>query len=183
MNSLFAPSPASEFVSPCFQVGGGREGSQFSRETCQSRYHTYVCRVQSSFWRLPKYWLPTPSPRVCPLSAPKAGGLHSRRVVRGSILWKTPDIGLASSSKNSLRYDPSTFEDSSPSPAPPPRLLVPAHFLLTYASVNYCDIFVQYYAAKKNTPNCTYAMSHNILNVPTGTNFAGFFYTNKSMLH
>ncbi len=31
--------------------------------------------------------------------------------------------------------------------------------------------------------HCTYAMIRNILNVPTGTNFAGFFYTNKSMLH
>jgi hypothetical protein len=65
----------------------------------------------------------------------------------------------------------------------PPRLPVPAHFLLTSASVNYCDIFVQYYTAKKNIHNCTYSMSLNILNVPTGTNFAGFFYTNKSMLH
>jgi hypothetical protein len=35
---------------------------------------------------------------------------------------------------------------------PPPGLPVPAHFLLTYASVNYCDIFVQYYAAKKIHP-------------------------------
>ena len=28
-----------------------------------------------------------------------------------------------------------------------------------------------------------YAMSLNILNAPTGTRFAGFFYTNKSKLH
>jgi hypothetical protein len=27
-----------------------------------------------------------------------------------------------------------------------------------------------------------YAMSPNILNAPTGTRFAGFFYTNKSKL-
>ncbi len=35
---------------------------------------TYVSRVQSSVWRLPKYWHPTPSP-----PAPKAGwgGTHS----------------------------------------------------------------------------------------------------------
>jgi hypothetical protein len=28
-----------------------------------------------------------------------------------------------------------------------------------------------------------YAMRPNILNAPTGTRFAGFVYTNKSMLH
>jgi hypothetical protein len=47
-----------------------------------------------------------------------------------------------------------------------------------YTLGNYCDISMQYYAAKNYKHNCTYAMSRNILNVPTGTHFAGFFYTN-----
>ncbi len=40
---------------------------------------TYILRVQSCVWRLPKYWPFTPfSPyRVCPPPAPKAGGTHS----------------------------------------------------------------------------------------------------------
>jgi hypothetical protein len=40
-------------------------------------HHMYICRVQSCVWRLPKYWPPPPPPssqRVCPPSAPKAGG-------------------------------------------------------------------------------------------------------------
>ena len=55
---------------------------------------------------------------------------------------------------------------------------VPAHFSTHHASVNYCDISMQYCAAKKYTHHFTYAMSRNILNVLTGTHFAGFFYTN-----
>jgi hypothetical protein len=47
-----------------------------------------------------------------------------------------------------------------------------------YTLVNYCDISMQYYAAKEYTHHCTYVMSRNILNVLTGTHFAGFFYTN-----
>ncbi len=44
---------------------------------------TYVCRVQSSVWRLPKYWPPTPSPpSECVLPRTK-GTLHTRRAVRG----------------------------------------------------------------------------------------------------
>jgi hypothetical protein len=63
---------------------------------------TYVCRVQSSVWRLPKYWSPTPFP--VPPPAPKAGGggTHSPGG-EGSLFWKTPDIGLASYSIISLR--------------------------------------------------------------------------------
>ncbi len=73
---------------------------------------TYVCRVQSSVWRLPKYW-PPPSPNFHPasVSSPRTlgggGGIHTRRAVRGvggSIFWKTPDIGLASYSIISLRF-------------------------------------------------------------------------------
>ncbi len=54
---------------------------------------TYECRVQSSVWRLPKYWPPTPSPPSECVLPP-----HQSRAVRwwGSIFWKTPDIGLAS---------------------------------------------------------------------------------------
>ncbi len=49
--------------------------------------NTYICRVQSSVWRLPKYW---PPPH--PLSTQRRGGG-----------WKTPDIGLASYSMIPLR--------------------------------------------------------------------------------
>ncbi len=108
---------------------------------------------------------PPPPLRECVLPPHQRRGLHSRRAVRGwgSIFWKTPDIGLASYSTISPRYDPSTFEDSSPSPPPPlPRSRA---FSTLHASVNY-------------THNCTYAMSRNNLNVPTGTHFVGFFYTN-----
>ncbi len=37
---------------------------------------TYLCRVQSSVWRLPLYWPPSPlsTKRVCPPPAPKVGG-------------------------------------------------------------------------------------------------------------
>jgi hypothetical protein len=69
----------------------------------------YVCRVQSSVWRLPKYWPPTPSrPSECvlPPSPPKERWVLTRRAVRGwgSIFWKTPDIGLASYSMIPLRF-------------------------------------------------------------------------------
>ncbi len=61
---------------------------------------TYIRRVQSCAWRLPKYWPPAPlsTQRVCPPPAPKEGGytLAGRREVWGSIFWKTPAIGLAS---------------------------------------------------------------------------------------
>jgi hypothetical protein len=67
---------------------------------------TYVCRVQSSVWRLPKYWPPYP-PCECVLPPHQRRGVHTRREVRGwgSIFWKTPDIGLASYST----YNPSTL--------------------------------------------------------------------------
>jgi hypothetical protein len=68
---------------------------------------TYIYRVQSSVWRVPNYRPPTPlsSQRVCPPPAPKAGGTHSPggEEVGGSIVRKTPDIGLASDSIISLR--------------------------------------------------------------------------------
>ncbi len=74
---------------------------------------TCICRVQSFFWSLPKYWPPTPlsTQRVCPPPTPKKGGgvVQTRRAVRGvggSIFWKTPDIGLASYSIISLSTDP-----------------------------------------------------------------------------
>ncbi len=70
---------------------------------------TYIYRVQSSVWRLPNYWPPTPSP-TCECVLP----LHQRRGVthlpggeggggQRSISRKTPDIGLASYSIISLR--------------------------------------------------------------------------------
>ncbi len=62
---------------------------------------TYIDRVQSSVWRLPNYWPPTPlsTQRVCPPPAPKTG----RWGGGGSIFWKTPDIGLVSYSIIPLR--------------------------------------------------------------------------------
>ncbi len=71
---------------------------------------TYVCRLHSSVWRLPKYWPPRSPPPFHPanLSSPrtKGGGVHTRWAVRewGSIFWKTPDIGLASYSIIPLRF-------------------------------------------------------------------------------
>ncbi len=46
---------------------------------------TYICRVQSSVWRLPKYWPPTPSPTSeCVLLPPhQKRGVHTHRAVRG----------------------------------------------------------------------------------------------------
>jgi len=71
---------------------------------CQRSYSkpesTYICRVQSSVWRLPKNWPPRhlSTQRVCPPPAPKAGGYTLARGWGGggSIFWKTPDIGLTS---------------------------------------------------------------------------------------
>ncbi len=61
-------------------------------------------RLQSCVWRLPKYWPPTPSPPSEWVLPPhQRWGVHTRRVVRGPIFWKTPDIRLASYSIISLR--------------------------------------------------------------------------------
>ncbi len=64
---------------------------------------TYICKVQSSVWSLPKYWPPPPllpasvsSPRLWYTLAGRWGG-------GGSIFRKTPDIGLASYSIIPLR--------------------------------------------------------------------------------
>ncbi len=46
---------------------------------------TYICRVQSCVWRLPKYWPPPPSPPseyVLPFTK-GGGGVHTRQGVRG----------------------------------------------------------------------------------------------------
>jgi hypothetical protein len=65
-----------------------------------TKYCTYICRVQSNVWRLQKYWPPTPSPpSECPPTRTKGEGytLAGRwGPGGGSIVWKTPDIGLAS---------------------------------------------------------------------------------------
>jgi hypothetical protein len=69
---------------------------------------TYMRRVQSCAWRLPKYWPPTPlsSPTSeCVLPPHQRRGVHTLRAVRGSIFWKTPAIGLASYSLISLRHE------------------------------------------------------------------------------
>jgi hypothetical protein len=91
---------------PSPSTTGSRRGDTVNPQS------TYICRVQSCVWRLPKYW-PPPSPnplstqRVCPPPAPKAGGIHSPGGEGGgSIFWKTPDIGLASHSIISLRCKP-----------------------------------------------------------------------------
>jgi hypothetical protein len=64
---------------------------------------TYIYRLQSSVWLLPKSDLPTPSsPSHCvlpPHQRPGGGGGYThagRRGGGGSIVRKTPDIGLAS---------------------------------------------------------------------------------------
>ncbi len=70
---------------------------------------TYVCRVQSIVWRLPKYWPPSPFPpsECVLLPYQRRRGTHSPggEGVGGSIFWKTPDIGLASYSIISLRVN------------------------------------------------------------------------------
>ncbi len=77
---------------------------------------TYICRVHSSVWRLPKHWPPTPSPpSECVLPPPQRQGgrrVHYTLAERrggGSIFWKTPDIGLASYSLIPLRFKPSVL--------------------------------------------------------------------------
>ncbi len=60
----------------------------------------YIYRVQSSVWRLPNYWPPTPSPpnqSVLTRTGRWGGG--------ESIFRKTPDIGLASYSIIPLRVE------------------------------------------------------------------------------
>ncbi len=49
----------------------------------QEPQSTYICRVQSCVWRLPKYWPHNPlsTQRMCPPPAPKA--VHNGRAVRG----------------------------------------------------------------------------------------------------
>jgi hypothetical protein len=65
-------------------------------------------------------------------------------------------------------------------PTPLRECVLPPHQrrIEVHTLVKYCDISMQYYAAKEYTHHCTYAMSRDILNVLTGTHFAGFFYTN-----
>ncbi len=73
----------------------------------------YIYRVQSSVWRLPNLTHHLHSTqRLCPPPRTKGGGVHyvhTRRAVRGSIVRKTPDIGLASYSIIPLRSHPSHF--------------------------------------------------------------------------
>jgi hypothetical protein len=77
--------------------------------TGHTKYCTYICRVQSYVWRLPKYWPPTPSPTQrgeCVLPPHQRRGedtLAGRWGSGGSIFWETPDIGLVSYSIISLR--------------------------------------------------------------------------------
>ncbi len=65
------------------------------RRVCLTKYLHTVDRVQSSVWRLPNYWPPTP------FSTQRVWGTHSPG---RSICWKTPDIGLASYSIIPLRF-------------------------------------------------------------------------------
>ncbi len=69
---------------------------------------TYIYRVQSSVWRLPNYWPPTPSPPsecvLPPVPKPVGYTLTGRWGGGGSIFQKTPDIGLASYSIIPLRF-------------------------------------------------------------------------------
>jgi hypothetical protein len=71
---------------------------------------TYICRVQSSVWRLPKYCPPSPPPlnpaSVSSSRANKGGGVHTRQGGRGrgvNILEAARHwIGL-------IQYNPSTL--------------------------------------------------------------------------
>jgi hypothetical protein len=94
--------------------GGGSWGSAgHTAGPLAKKYHTlspqstYICRVQSCAWRLPKYWPPPPSPpSECVLPPHQSGGTHSPGG-GGSIFWKTPDIEFASYSIIiSLRLSP-----------------------------------------------------------------------------
>ncbi len=56
---------------------------------------TYIRRVQSCAWRLPKYWPPHPPIQPASVSSPRTkGGTHSPggEGGGGSIFWKTPAI-------------------------------------------------------------------------------------------
>ncbi len=107
--------PAS--VPPVWPPGGQHrrpECSAAARKSPATRDYqpqsTYIRRVQSCVWRLPKYWPPPhpPSPpSECVLPpVPKAGGTHSPggEGHGGSIFWKTPGIGLASYNNLSSLY-------------------------------------------------------------------------------
>jgi len=68
---------------------------------------TYICRVQSNIWRLPKYWPSTPSPpSECVHPPHQRREVHTRRAVRGWGINILEDvrhwIGL-------LQYNPSTI--------------------------------------------------------------------------
>ncbi len=85
----------------------------------QSTYRVpYIYRVQSCVSRLPKYRPPTPfsTQRVCPPPSEcvlpphqrrGGGGVHTTNTPggEGSIFWKTRDIGFASYSIISLRFN------------------------------------------------------------------------------
>ncbi len=86
------------FFEPFFHVLRVLTGKIYSTDHKVLTYN----RVQSSVWRLPNYWPPTP------LYTQQVWGVHTRRAVRGwgSIVWKTPDIWLASYSIIPLRHRP-----------------------------------------------------------------------------
>jgi hypothetical protein len=69
-----------------------------------------VCRVQSSVWRLPKYWPPTPFPAsacVLPLHQRRGGGVNTRRAVRG---WGVNILKDARHRIGLFQYNLSTVE-------------------------------------------------------------------------
>ncbi len=85
-------------ISPAAEVGRGHRWCHWN---CHEKAHprsTYIRRVQSCVWRLPKYWPPPSPPSECVPLAPKAGGTHSPGGEGGEVskFWKTPAIGLAS---------------------------------------------------------------------------------------
>ncbi len=86
-----------------------RVGLFYCFNTLWHKVLTYIYRVQSSVWRLPNYWPPTPStPSECvlPPHQRRGGGgytLAGRYRGGGSIVRKTPDFGLASYSIIPLR--------------------------------------------------------------------------------
>jgi hypothetical protein len=88
-----------------------------SYETCRiAKYglkaqSTYVCWVQISVWRLPKYWPPTPlhPPSVSSLRT-KGRGVHTRRAVRGWGPWGGNILEDARHWIGLLQYNLSTAE-------------------------------------------------------------------------
>jgi hypothetical protein len=83
-----------------------------------TKYCTYICRVQSCVWHLPKYWPPPPPLHPASVSSPptKGGGwgVHTRRAVRG---WGVNILEDARHWIGPLQYNLSTGRPLHPLPS------------------------------------------------------------------